>query len=303
MASLFAHVWRRGDVVLGRSCEEALPSSQEPRAALGDRVSCTPRSASRARGRVVRISCSTARCVETSRAGGVVAATADVARRVIDDPPPATADAVEHITYGPMAVLSVLTNETQPMPWDDVYSILVVDKSFNMFFNHASALRAPGTRAARWHADGLRGRGPRAASCSSWTTRASGHDARGPPRVFPENRGIVAEVLVQRWTHTDPYAHPAGISSRNPLRRRWTTRSSSRGTTSARGPTSSRRRRPGSGGRERIELLGPRARQASPLREPQGATANIGCNRIRRRQRECGAPRPSVDHHVLKPMD
>ena len=36
------------------------------------------------------------------------------------------------------------------MPWDDLYSILTPDKSFNMFFNHANFMRsgAPPSRAA-----------------------------------------------------------------------------------------------------------------------------------------------------------
>ena len=115
---------------------------------------------------------------------------------------------MEHITYGPMAVMSVLTKETRPMPWDDVYSILVVGKSFNMFFNHASALRThgsprqPGGTLMVYDGAGLARRlfeqsdeGIRA-RCSRTCRPVSG------------DRGIVDEVLVQRWTHTVPYASP-----------------------------------------------------------------------------------------------
>ena len=32
------------------------------------------------------------------------------------------------------------------MPWDHIYAIAVVDKSFNMLFNHANPLRTPAKR-------------------------------------------------------------------------------------------------------------------------------------------------------------
>ena len=59
-------------------------------------------------------------------------------------------DALGRVTFGPMVVLSILTDETEPMPWDDLYSILTPDKRFNMFFNHANFMRraAPPSRAA-----------------------------------------------------------------------------------------------------------------------------------------------------------
>ncbi len=212
MASLFAHVWSSGDVVLGRSLRGGaaeLPKSLA--AALGERVvlGAEVREVAPEDG-LVRISYATERGVEAVHArAAIVTTTADVARRVIQDPPQATVDALEHITYGPMAVLSILTNETRPMPWDDVYSILVVGKSFNMFFNHASAVRSPG--------------GPRQPGGTLMVYGGAGLARRlfeksdegirdtmlsDLHEIFPESRGIVDEVLVQRWTHTVPYASP-----------------------------------------------------------------------------------------------
>ncbi len=118
-------------------------------------------------------------------------------------------DALEHITYGPMAVLSILTNETRPMPWDDVYSILVVGKSFNMFFNHASAVRSPS--GARQPGGTLMVYG--GAGLARRLFEKSDEGIRDTMlsdlhELFPETRGIIEEVLVQRWTHTVPYASP-----------------------------------------------------------------------------------------------
>ena len=212
MASLFAHVWSSGDVVLGRSLRGGaaeLPKSLA--AALGERVvlGAEVREVAPEDG-LVRISYSTERGIEAVHArAAIVTTTADVARRVIQDPPQATVDALEHITYGPMAVLSVLTNETRRMPWDDVYSILVVGKSFNMFFNYASAVRSPdgprqpgGTLMVYGGAGLARRLFEKSDEGIRDTMLSDLHE------LFPETRGIIEEVLVQRWTHTVPYASP-----------------------------------------------------------------------------------------------
>ena len=57
---------------------------------------------------------------------------------------PELADALALVRFGPMVVLSILTNEAEPMPWDDLYSVLTPDYRFNMFFNHANALHGTG---------------------------------------------------------------------------------------------------------------------------------------------------------------
>ena len=51
---------------------------------------------------------------------------------------PEIRSALGDVTFGPMAVLSIHTDETSSMPWDDLYSVLTPDLRFNMFFNHAN---------------------------------------------------------------------------------------------------------------------------------------------------------------------
>ena len=54
------------------------------------------------------------------------------------------AAAVDRIRFGPHIVTSIRTDETEPMPWDDLYSILTPDYAFNMLFNHTNSLYASG---------------------------------------------------------------------------------------------------------------------------------------------------------------
>ena len=135
----------------GAACAAALPSSREAiAAALGDKSSCGAEVREVAPENGARQDLyATERGVETvSRGRRSSRLTADVATRVIDDPPQAAATLGAHHVRPDGESLSVPYQRDAPMPWDDVYSILVVGKSFNMFFNHASALRDPGKRAS-----------------------------------------------------------------------------------------------------------------------------------------------------------
>jgi oxygen-dependent protoporphyrinogen oxidase len=138
----------------------------------------------------------------------IVATPADVTREVVRDLPRDTADALAKIPYGPFIVGAFLTEETGPMPWDHIYAIAVADKSFNMLFNHANPLRTPEKRepggSLMVYAGGDRGK--KLLPLSDSEIRAL--FLRDLHDVLPETRGIVREVLVQRWEHAIPYAPP-----------------------------------------------------------------------------------------------
>jgi oxygen-dependent protoporphyrinogen oxidase len=103
--------------------------------------------------------------------------------------------------------MGLLTNETTPMPWDDVYAMTTPGLSFNMFFNHANPLRT----------------GPRAAG-GSLMVYAGGTDAEklltlsdeeitkrfveDLEALYPETKGIVEELHVKRWPIGNSYRKP-----------------------------------------------------------------------------------------------
>ena len=71
----------------------------------------------------------------------VVATKAFDAARLIRDLPADTSSALDAIPYGPTVVMAMLTNETGPMPWDDLYALATPKRAFNMLFNTVNVLR------------------------------------------------------------------------------------------------------------------------------------------------------------------
>ena len=210
-AALFALVW--GDEKTGAARNliggsELLPQALAHR--LGDRVltgAAVEEIAQSADGVQVRFLRDGAR--KTILADYVIAATPSyVTREIVRNLPNDTAEALAWIPYGPFIVGSFLTEEAGPMPWDHLYAIAVVDKSFNMLFNHANPLRRPDKRepggSLMVYAGGDLGK--RLLPLSNDEIRAL--FLKDLHEVLPATRGIVREVLIQRWEHAIPYGPP-----------------------------------------------------------------------------------------------
>jgi oxygen-dependent protoporphyrinogen oxidase len=212
MVGLFAHVWADEGVVLGynlRSGPSSLPAELARR--LGDRVLTGAQVTRVARGpdgvRVAYWHSGTE--TEADARCAIVTAAAPIARGLIDDLPDETAAALAAVVYGPFVVGGILTGETGPMPWDDVYSILTVDGSFTMLFNHANSLRAPGQPREQGGALMVYA-GANAARrlFDRSDDEIAATFADDLARLYPEARGIVREVIVQRWERAIPFAAP-----------------------------------------------------------------------------------------------
>ena len=209
MVGLFAHVWHSGGVVLGynlRSGPSSLP--EELARLLGERVVTGARVTEIVRGPDgVRVRYSGGRDVQARCA--IVTTPAPIARAIVADLPAETAAALDAVFYGPFVVAGILTGETRAMPWDDIYSILTVETAFNMLFNHANALREPsGPRqpGGALMVYGGAGRARRLFDKDDAEIEAIVVDDLY--RLYPEARGVVREVIVQRWERAIPFAAP-----------------------------------------------------------------------------------------------
>jgi len=92
------------------------------------------------------------------------------------------------------------------MPWDNLYALATPKRSFSMLFNTANVLRTPG-----------RPRGPNGSlmvyAAAGFARRLAGlDDAAVADRfradlteLYPEVRGIIEEIVVQRWERGLPY--------------------------------------------------------------------------------------------------
>ena len=138
----------------------------------------------------------------------IVATPAFVTLDIVNHLPTALRAALGRIRYGPYVVAGMLTREQTPMPWDQVYALVVAGKSFNMSLNTASLLRAraerlPGGSLTIYGAAGrgqdLLGQSDEAV-VSQFTTDLSS--------VFPVVGSLIEEVVIQRWPNGIPFAAP-----------------------------------------------------------------------------------------------
>lgn len=209
MSALFGHVWDGGD--LGRNMRggsgllpDALGRSLGPIVRLGCRVKSL-----RLDGAGVRIA-----YTGPDAAGEIRARTAILAvpaphlpDMLGDAMTPEMAGALGDVTFGPMAVLSIRTDETTPMPWDDLYSVLTPDFRFNMFFNHANFMHGVGEKQGSVimvYGGGRRARALLGAS------EAAVRDAflADLDLMYPQVRRHIVETWVKVWDHAGPYAAP-----------------------------------------------------------------------------------------------
>ncbi|HVC99965.1 MAG TPA: NAD(P)/FAD-dependent oxidoreductase [Candidatus Dormibacteraeota bacterium] len=138
----------------------------------------------------------------------IVATPAPVAHRIVTGLPPGLADALAAITYGPYVVGAILTKEVGPMPWDRIYAMVAVGKSFNLLVNTASILRSGAARepGGTLMVYGSADRGRVLLEKTDQEIRDC--FLRDLQDVYPESRGIVDEVVIQRWALGVPYARP-----------------------------------------------------------------------------------------------
>jgi oxygen-dependent protoporphyrinogen oxidase len=129
--------------------------------------------------------------------------------RLVDGLPDATRRSLEAIPYGPTVVMGMITSETRPMPWDELYALATPKRAFAMLFNVVNVLRP---------------RQERREPGGSLMVYRSGHAAlelfEQPDatveqaflddlhEVYPETRGIVKETMLLKLPRMLPYVAP-----------------------------------------------------------------------------------------------
>ncbi len=210
MAALFGHVWDAGD--LGRNMRGGaglLPEAMGRDLAAQIRLQ-TNATSLRFDGAGVTVGYEGPNGTGTVRARAAIVAvpTPDLIPFMADAMTPGFRSAIDRVSFGPHVVLSIRTDETEPMPWDDLYSILTPDYVFNMLFNHTNSLYAAGT--------------PKQGS----VLMVYGGASRGYPlldkshaeieelflrdldRLYPQLRSQIVETWVMPWAHAGAFAAP-----------------------------------------------------------------------------------------------
>jgi oxygen-dependent protoporphyrinogen oxidase len=137
----------------------------------------------------------------------IVATPAPVSCRILKGIPDDTAQALGQIRYGAFLSAAVLTGETGPMPWDENYAIATPGLSFGVFFNQASTLRV-GARKPGGSLMLFRGARGAAELMKLTDAEIAASFQADLEKLFPQARGIVREIVVQRWPLGAPYSFP-----------------------------------------------------------------------------------------------
>jgi len=147
----------------------------------------------------------------------IVAVPPPIAHHFVEDIPADLAKLLVDIVYGPFVALSLITNETTPMPYDNLYALTVPTLSFDMFFNHANPLRGTGPRkpggSLMMYAAGQ----PAREMLKKTDEEVKETFLADLYRMFPEVRGHVTEAVVQRWEVGNHFRTP-GLSFEPMLR-------------------------------------------------------------------------------------
>jgi protoporphyrinogen/coproporphyrinogen III oxidase len=139
----------------------------------------------------------------------VLATKAFDAARIAVDLPEDTRHALEEIPYGPTVVMAIVTGETAPMPWDELYALATPKRAFSMLFNVVNVMR-PRSSVREPGGSLMVYRSGHAAlelfeQSDAEIEQAFLADLFG---IYPEARGIVRETALLRLPRMLPYVAP-----------------------------------------------------------------------------------------------
>ena len=131
---------------------------------------------------------------------------------MVADLPHGKRKALSQMTYGSFVVAGLFTDELGSMVWDDIYALATPGAEFCMLFNPANAsrngrIREPGGALVVYAA------GDRAIRLLPASDDEVSHRyLNSLGNLFPSIRGIVSEVIIQRWPLGVPIARPGRAS-------------------------------------------------------------------------------------------
>jgi len=140
----------------------------------------------------------------------IVAIPAFMAADIVKNIPKPLEATLRNVRYGPFPSMGVITDETDPMPWDDLYAITTPDACFDMMFNHANPLRG-GKRKRGGSLMVYAGGKPAAELMKLNEDQIRDRYLADLFKIYPQLRSIIKETKVQKWSPGNTY-RPAGFN-------------------------------------------------------------------------------------------
>lgn len=138
----------------------------------------------------------------------IVTIPAYLAAEIVKGLPAPVLATLQKVHYGPFPSMGVITNETEPMPWDDIYAITVPGRTINMMFNHANPLRALGAPKRGSSFMVYSGGKPAAEMMQLSDEQIRDRYLSDMFEVYPEFRPFVVETKVQKWSPGNTFRPP-----------------------------------------------------------------------------------------------
>jgi oxygen-dependent protoporphyrinogen oxidase len=212
--SLFGAVWAgKGDSMAVNMMGGSGRLGEVMTELLGDRVEFDAKALGvEKQGEVMRVTYEKGGRTHTVTASQVIVAIpAPAAADIVKDLPKPLEATLRSVQYGPFPTMGVITNETEPMPWDDIYAITTPDACFDMMFNHANPLRTGGKRKQGGSLMVYAGGKPAAEMMKLSEEEIRDRYLADMYKIYPQLRSIIKEAKVQKWSPGNTY-RPAGFN-------------------------------------------------------------------------------------------
>jgi oxygen-dependent protoporphyrinogen oxidase len=188
---------RLGEVMAERLCDRAQVQAKAVNVERqGDRIRVTYEKGSRQH---------TASALQV-----IVAIPAMAAAEIVKGLPDPVQATLRKVHYGPFPSMGVVTNETEPMPWDDIYAVTVPGATINMMFHHTNPLRNAGRRKTGSSFMVYAGGKPAAEMMKLSEDQIRERYLADMFKVYPQLRSIIHETRVQKWQPGNTF-RPAGF--------------------------------------------------------------------------------------------
>lgn len=137
----------------------------------------------------------------------ILAVPAPIASQVVQGLPDDVSRTLRSVSYGPFLTMGILTDESGPMVFDDVYATTTPAESFDMFFNHANPIRG-NVRTRGGSLMVYSGGDPAEELMNRSDAEIVETYLADLFAIFPELSGHVKETIVQRWEYGNTYRKP-----------------------------------------------------------------------------------------------